>query len=282
MLGRDTHWRQGHLLTPEAAAALSLVELAEKMRRVVVITHDCDLAHDGERLVEVILAEIVPVSDANFSYAKHPRRLHLAFERSDGALLVLDLQHVHRSSVLADDFALRAVQDDSVWLTDRQKRTFKQWLSARYGRPAFPNAFEARLRKSAGKHTVERQIAKILEPEAKHLLGLFFDLGEQRGSEAADREAYALSISVVYDATADGAAGRQSAERVAEQLRLLFDDAFGRPVAATEIALDACEAVADTHMTLADLRRVDQWRLEHVSLRDDSRGDFLSVGETPA
>ena len=51
---------------------------------------------------------------------------------------------------------------------------------------------------------------------------------------------------------------------------------------ATEIALDACEAVADTYMTLADLRRVDQWRLEYMSLRDDNQGDFLAIGEMPA
>lgn len=282
MLARDTDWRQGDLLTPEAAAALGLVELAEKMRRVIVITHDCDLAHDGEPFVEVIVAEIVPVADANFSYAKHPRRLHLVFELSDGTILVLDLQHVDRHPVPADDFVRHAVQDDSVRLTDREKRTFKQWLAARYGRPAFPNAFEVRLRKSAGKRTVKEQIAKILEPEAKHLLGLFFDLGEQRGFEATDGEAYALSISVVYDATEGAAEARRAAECVAGQLHHLFDHAFGTPGVATEIALDACEAVADTRMTLADLRRVDQWRLEHISLRDDGRGDFLPVGEIPA
>jgi hypothetical protein len=40
--------------------------------------------------------------------------------------------------------------------------------------------------------------------------------------------------------------------------------------------------VADTRLTLADLRRVDQWRLEYISLRDDEQGDFLPVGEMPA
>lgn len=50
---------------------------------------------------------------------------------------------------------------------------------------------------------------------------------------------------------------------------------------ATAIALDACESVAGTHITLADLRRMDQWRLEYVSLRDDEQGDFLPVGEIP-
>jgi len=163
------------------------------------------------------------------------------------------------------------------------KRALKQWLAARYGRPAFPNAFEDRLRKSVGKkNTVERQVGKIIEPEAKHLVGLFFDLGEHRSAEVAVGEPYALSISVVYDAIEGGTQARQSAEKVAVLLRELFEQAYGKPDAATEIALDACEAVADTSITLADLRRVDQWRLEYISLGDDGHGDFLPVGETPA
>jgi len=88
-------------------------------------------------------------------------------------------------------------------------------------------------------------------------------------------------VSVVYDATEGGGQARESAERVAAQLGQLFERAYGKPDVATEIALDACEAVADTYMTLADLRRVDQWRLEYMSLRDDDQGDFLPVGEMP-
>ncbi|ABM56290.1 hypothetical protein Veis_0506 [Verminephrobacter eiseniae EF01-2] len=44
-------------------------------------------------------------------------------------------------------------------------------------------------------------------------------------------------------------------------MRGLFEQAYGKPDAATDVAPDACEAVADTSITLADLRRVDQWRL---------------------
>ncbi|WP_265300510.1 hypothetical protein [Verminephrobacter eiseniae] len=75
---------------------------------------------------------------------------------------------------------------------------------------------------------------------------------------------------------------RESAEKVAHQLRGLFEQAYGKPDAATDVAPDACEAVADTSITLADLRRVDQWRLEYIRLGDDDHGDFLPVGETPA
>lgn len=282
MLGRDTKWRQGHLLTQESAAALGLVEPCDEVRRAVVITHDCDLANDSELSVEVIVAGHAPRQDGNLSYAKNPRRLHASFVGKQNSHLVLELQHADRCTVSRDNFSQHAVWEDSVMLPDSEKRTLKQWLAARYGRPAFPNVFEARLRKNVDKRTVEQQLGKILEPEAKHLVGLFFDLGEHRGAELVGREPYALSISVVYDAIEGGAEARQAAERVATGLRQLFEAAFGLPDIATEIALDSCEAVADTHMTLADLRRVDQWRLEYISLRGDDKGSFLPVGETPA
>jgi hypothetical protein len=181
------------------------------------------------------------------------------------------------------EFEKYATRDNHASLPMDGKRALKQWLAARYGRPAFPNAFENRLRKIVSKkNTVERQIGKILEPEARHLIGLFFDLGEQRFTEAPTGEPYTLSISVVYDATEGGPQARQSAEIIAGQLRELFEQAYGKPDTATDIAIDACEAVADTSLSLADLRRVDQWRLEYISLNDHEHGDFLPVGEMPA
>lgn len=285
MLARDTDWRQGDLLTCEAAAALSLVDATDEARRVIVVTHDCDLPHVSELCVEVIVAELVvkaPRPDPQLSYAKNPRRLHLTFEGADAGPLILELRHGDRRNVPKGDFAERAVKDNRLSLPVEAKRTLKQWLAARYGRPAFPNEFEERLRKRSGRRTVEQQIAKILEPEAKYLVGLFFDLGEQRVAEAVEGEPYALSVSVVYDATEGGGEARGSAERVAAQLQELFEKSFGKPDVAKEIGLDTCEAVADTRLTLADLRRVDQWRLEYISLRDDEEGDFLPVGEMPA
>lgn len=284
MLTRDTDWRQGDLLTPDAAAKLTALNSAVgEMHRIVVITHDCDLPNDGETSVEVIVTDVVAAANPQFSYAKNPRKLHLGYEIAGGQSIVVELRHAERRIVSKAEFAKHAAKDGAASLPVDAKRALKQWLAARYGRPAFPNAFEDRLRKSVGKkNTVERQIGKILEPEAKHLVGLFFDLGEQRSAEVPAGEPYALSISVVYDATEGGTQARQSAEKVASQLRELFEQAYGKPDAATEIALDACEAVADTSITLADLRRVDQWRLEYISLSDDDHGDFLSVGETPA
>lgn len=283
MLTRDTDWRQGDLLTRETAAKLTTLRgTVGEEHRVVVITHDCDLPHDSETSVEVIVADVVGTPNPQFSYAKNPRKLHLGYEVAGEQSVVIELRHAERRVVSKGEFEKHAARDAHASLPAEGKRALKQWLAARYGRPAFPNAFEGRLRMAADKkNSVERLIGKILEPEARHLVGLFFDLGEQRSAEVSVGEPYTLSISVVYDAIEGGPQARQSAEKVAAQLREVFERAYGKPDAALEIALDACEAVADNLITLADLRRVDQWRLEYISLSDDDRGDFLPVGGMP-
>jgi hypothetical protein len=282
MLGRDTEWRQGSLLAGEDAYALGLVESLASDKCVIVISHDCDLPSQAEDFVEVIVGTVVPKPNPMLASARNPRRLHLKFLSETGEQTCVELCHADRQQVRKEELAKLQSSDTRLALPADEKRALKQWLAARYGRPAFPNAFENRLRKTIEKKTVEQRIAKILEPASRHLVGVFFELGEERFSELPDGEPYFLSISVAYDATEGGQAAREAVELVAKDLSTLFKDAYGAADAATEIALSACNAVADTLVTLADLRRVDQWRLEYISLREDPAGDFLAVGELPA
>lgn len=70
-------------------------------------------------------------------------------------------------------------------------------------------------------------------------------------------EPCALSIAVMYDTIEGGAQARQHAENVVGKQRELFEQTYGKPDCASEIAFDACEAVADTSVTPADL---STWR----------------------
>ena len=279
MSARDTEWRQGDLLTRESAAVLDLALADEAARRVVVVTHDCDLIHENEPLVEVIVADEVEKLDSRFTYAKNPRRLHLVYDDPAPASLILELRHVDRRGIAKRDFVEHAVKDYDLGLSMNAKRVLKQWLAARYGRPAFPTEFDARL---GGRF--KQKIEDILSRDAEHVLAVFFDLGEHRHLELPPDELYTLSVTVVYD-TQEGVqnsldARRKAVEHVAEQLRDLFETTYERRGTASSIALENCEAVADRELSLADLRRLDQWRLEHFS-HGGERGDFLPVGEMP-
>lgn len=281
MLGRDTKWRQGNLLTEQEAYSLGLVESLDSNRCFVLISHDCDLSNDDETLVEGILGSRVQDRAPTLANARNPRRLHLTFVSDAGGDMNVELHQADRQQIIKAEFVKIGVRERDFLLPVDEKRALKQWLAARYGRPAYPSAFENRLRKTVRKKSVENRIAKILEPESSHLVALFFDLGEEKTIELEDGDPYFLNISVVYDAIEGGPTAKTSAEKVAGELNTLFEQAYGTPDTATEIALDACNAVADTAMTLADLRKVDQWRLEYVSLREDPSDDFLPVGEMP-
>jgi len=282
MFGRDTKWRQGSVLVDKEAFALGLVESRKSDKRIVVISHDCDLPHDAELKVEVIAGTVIHKVDPMYARARNPRCLHLIFSRLTGEEVSIQLCHSDRKDVPKEKFAKSRCLDRDLILDPDEKRGLKQWLAARYGRPAFPNAFEKRLRKQIKKKSVENHIAQILEPVSTHLVGLFFDLGGERARELPENEPYFLSVSVVYDATDGGQTARNAAEKIAHDLTDLFHRSYGAPELTKEIALEKCNAVADTHLTLADLRKVDQWRVEYISLRENPAGDFLAAGELPS
>ena len=280
--GRETLWRQGSVIAQDDAIAMSLFDaLLSDHKLAIIITHDCDLSNENEQKVEIIIGEIISAIDKNFTKCKNVRRLHLTLNQNGQhqflELKIVDKQSVERSSVPS------CAKPDSDWMIpEEEKRVLKQWLAARYGRPAFPNAFETHLRKSIGKQTVERQLDKALENVSKHLVGVFFDLGENRAIELAAGNPYYLNISLVYDAKEGGPEARRASENNASNIQDIFLRAYGSPDVATEIALERCQAVANDRFTISDLRKVDQWRAEHLSLREDPPEPFLPVGEMPA
>jgi hypothetical protein len=278
VLGRATAWRQGHLLVEEDAATLDLLGAGAVSRRVVVISHDCDLAHAKEAFVEVIVGETIHRADGNFIGAKNPRCLHLRYNDGTANALCVELRYANRREIPASRFSQLEAEDSRFSLADDERRVLQQWLAARYGRAAFPNKFEEALRVVVQKKTVEDRIASITAGESVHLVGLFFDLGENRYRELPPGEPYDLGISVVYDTSRDAVRSREAAEKVASEISALCLDAFGKPHDAKLIAIENCAAVADTHFSLADLRRVDQWRLEYVSLRQNPAGEFVGPG----
>jgi hypothetical protein len=282
MPGRDSAWRQGDLLIETDARALEIPFGEDVQRRVVVVSHDCDLANDKEPVVECIIADVVDQIDPSLARARNVRRLHLAYTTEDGQQLVLELRHNAWHEVPTERFDEVAERPDApIELHADEKRALKQWLAARYGRPAFPNAFENRLRKKHRGKTVEYLTGKILEPHNEHLVGVFFDLDAARSIDLNEGNPYFLRIAIAYDASEGGREARLAAEEVAKEITELFESVYGKAGEAKEIALESCVAVADTHLTLADLRRIDQWRVEYISLRAEPAGEFLATGGTP-
>ena len=272
-------WRQGDLLAGNIAAGPGLDGVGEEGSRYVLITHDCDLLHPSERFVELIRGRPLTEEEAGRTdcrEARHPRKLHLQFSREDQSLS-LELCFNDRVAVERERFLSLAWTDPGFDLSVGEKRALKQWLAARYGRPAFPNAFEERLRKEHRRKTVDRHIGALLAPISSFITGVFFDLGEERFAELPGGTPYDLSIFLVYDGEVEGPLARSSAEEAGRSLEDLFSTVYGPPSEAVEIRIDRIRAVADTDFSLSQIVRMDQWRLEYLSLGEEPE-NLLAAG----
>jgi len=277
MLGRNTRWRQGDHICHDDAIALGIQVCSELGSQAIIISHDCDLTSDHESHVEVIVARTIEKVDNSCTGAKNPRKIHitLVILGDPSTVLHVELKQVDRQAVDKSHFSSIKESGSPFVLPEKEKRCLKQWLASRYARPAFPNSFENRIT------TVTKKIERILKPSASDLVGLFVDLGPDRYLELEEGCPYVLSIVIVYDSIEGGPRARENAEAVRIGLESLFHTEFGVPEDAIEIALESCKAISDEFMSLRDVRRMDQWRLEHISLRSDDKGDLVFAGQMP-
>jgi hypothetical protein len=277
MLGRNTRWRQGDHICHDDAIALGIQVCSELGSQAIIISHDCDLTSDHESHVEVIVARTIEKVDNSCTGAKNPRKIHmtLVILGDPSTVLHVELKQVDRQAVDKSHFSSIKESGSPFVLPEKEKRCLKQWLASRYARPAFPNSFENRIA------TVTKKIERILKPSASDLVGLFVDLGPDRYLELEEGCPYVLSIVIVYDSIEGGPRARENAEAVRIGLESLFHTEFGVPEDAIEIALESCKAISDEFMSLRDVRRMDQWRLEHISLRSDDKGDLVFAGQMP-
>lgn len=276
MIDRDTAWRQGSLLKSEELHHLQ-VEAADNFA-AVVISHDCDIPNEAEATIELIICKQLEPNkvDHQLCNARNVRRLHLPYNvggRDVHYELSFQKRVVLDRAAFARDFSF---PNETHTLSDASKRVLKQWLAIRYGRPAYPNAFENRLRiRISKKEILERKLAKLIEPRVSILSGIWVDLDTDKNVELPPEDPYFLQMYLVYKTDGDLQAARAETETLAGEITELFNSAYTGDL--DQIVLDRCAAVAETSFSLADIMRTDQWRVEHISLsaNDDS---FVPTG----
>lgn len=277
MIESGSSWRQGQVLKHDDAVALGLLEPGDIAYKIVVITHDCDLQSSSDKYIELIRGQLKK-AEGQYTRAKHPRTLDLCITTvtADG-FDAIELKHENKLLTVTADFTAVEADTDFV-ISEQEKHSLKQWLAARYGRPAFPDEFEKRLRLAVkGKGNLVKSIAKLCEKKSKFILGIFFDLGNDRLEDLETNIPYELRIVIVYDSEEGGIIARQETESLCAEIKEKFHNIHDKPEKSSTIALVSCNAVADSSFTLYELRRMDQWRLEYISLKDDSWGDFVGA-----
>lgn len=257
---RDTEWRQGCVLSNEALNAFECCSIDRTDDTVaIVISHDCDLANDNMALepdAEIILGQLLDKVDGNNTHAKTPRKLHLTFDSPEGRKNI-ELAATQKTTYPKNK--LCNFNPRPWYLNEQDTATLQRWLAARYRRSAFPDPFNSILKQ----RSLDRRIARILEPLGHSISAVFFDL---TGGE----DLYELVIYLLYDTSQTPEQSEADAESAAKYIveafeQRLFDEQNGWQ----EIELVDCSPIADEAITYRQSTLLQQWRCEHLSLRTD-------------
>lgn len=268
---RETSWRQGCVLKESTAAALGLVHESDPACTcVMVVSHDCDLANDNlvaEPDVEVIVGRTVDKEDGNYAWAKAPRTLHLRLQE-DGDEQVVELVSTRKRTIPKS--ALAAHEPDAAFVLDtRGLSVLREWLSSRYQRPAFPNAFVDRMKTTKA----DKKLAKAIEDFGAQISYVNFKL---LGGlvERASGDPYVLDVVLVYPEGKDAEESRDAAEDVATEVESALR---GRLSDLSVIQLRSCITLCESEITIAQSRQLTQWRLEYMTLSADDEQPGMLV-----
>lgn len=273
-------WRQGSVLSNSHPLHVAH-SLDPHRHRLVVISHDCDLA-GGRPKVEAILGQFIETPIGTYRSARNPRLLHLEFRKPGGTEQWMSLNHEDRVEV-ADRHAYDpSAVDVALALSPDNRRLLRRWLAARYGRPAFPRAFEDALKQAPlNGRNAYRSLDSIIQKVHEHLVGVFFDLGDDRDVDLQPPAVYGLRVTLVYDTAKDAVAARTASEITVGRIMRLFATSFGEAAAAQAIGLESCDAVPDSEFTVLDLRRNDHWRVEYMNMGEgSSESDLLDLDDS--
>lgn len=270
---RQFSWRQGDVITHEAAKALDLLAPeSDDQHFAVVISHDCDLTAsvDKEPNAEVIVGRRIDRLGGD-SYGKTARRLHIEYQSEEGPIAIELMATTKRSIAKPELFATNPHRD--MWLDGQGIGILQRWLASRYHRAAFPEAFEDRLRMATlpGKRTFLKRIEGVLATGGAHIRALLFDLDEGKDIERdGPEDVYQLGITLLYGSLRDEPTAAGVATKAAEELEELFEAAFhSQDSGWKNICLMYCDPMSDSAITVAQREMLKQWRLEHMSLQED-------------
>ena len=266
---RDTPWRQGNLLTTEAALALGFShQESPESTCVVVISHDCDLANNALQIepdVEVIVGRRVQKGDGNYFWAKAPRTLHIDILHS-GTSAIIELVATAKRTISKQ--ALSAFTPDAAYaLPGKSLSSLRSWLSVRYNRAAFPDLFVNRL----SQLKVDKRLAKIIEPVGNLLSAVYFDVDGGKEIDHSDGSPYELKIILAYPPTDDPEQVADDVEKIETAVTNLFEEKhFDQGSGKWDgIALKQCMSISEDDLPVSKVRLLTQWRLEYMTIKDD-------------
>jgi len=238
--------------TPEPA-------LDPQADRLMVLSQDCDLAHDSveaEPWAELLLIRRLDGFDKHRDnpcrHGKNPRRLVLQVRAGDQE--IWHWAEPHSRFRVPRTILVGLIPDQEHSLKESQTRQVAAWITRRYTRAALADAFNTRLK------AVARRLDELWKSGSAEPVSGCYVLGAR--DERSFGESYRIRlILAVASQAARQAEGLAAAGQVAEKLDRILGDCAGIEV--EDIRVDPEE-----DLTLADLRHYQRMDLDYRSGAD--------------
>lgn len=275
---RNTQWRQGNLLTLEAAECFELSQSDQDSETVVIVaSHDCDISQDVaiEPFIEVVVGRVLGIKpssiDGNHTHAKNPRTLHIMLAGETNKYV----EFISTNKQCVSKRELAEYQPDKhLHLEPESKTIFQRWLASRYRRPAFPDEFERRLKSNK----LHQKIAGTMKKTGYYIVAVFFDVDEGEEVVRADsQDCYCLDIVILYSTNTDADAALLAANEAKSTIETEFKNRLYDKDEDKwqEIELRYVDAISDQALTYKQSTLMKQWRLDYISLQADSQQSIL-------
>lgn len=263
-----TKLRQGSILPRSMRDRLGLSDFKDNPDPIlVVISHSCDLVqpYETEPHVELIYGQRKDEMKNGLSNGQSPRTLHLEYEQN-GTKKVLELCAFNKVPPVDKRILIGIEPDANTVLTPKSLEILQRWLAVRYNRAAFPDDLDSRMK------PIKKKLHSV---DSDSIVGIWMQY-EPKDNHLPNDVPYELKIKIVYSTLVYNA--KAKAEKEANSLSMSFEKNFFNKDKSlwSSIDLRTCEAVPDTVFSVRDLLSgYNQWRLEHLSLKQDPPGEYI-------
>lgn len=245
---RAAGWRQGSVVQGEILSTLGFSECD----LAVVVSQDCDVVQsvDVEPDVELILGRRRDAPRPDCRFGRNPRELDLEIVGRTGAVTFRI-----RERVMASKEHLAAHRPAPVALVPRDMALLAKWIARRYTRPAWPDAFNERLR------AVDDRLERLFKSGAGVPITSILLRLEPEDDELAEGEPYRLAawLTVSADSLMNDAASK-----CAYEFERRFKEILG---SCDGIVLEeeGTEVRSEDDVTMADLRELRRFDRDYRS-----------------
>lgn len=250
------NWRQGSVLKNRKLPA-SIERLSKDEAFFVITTQSCDLVHDqleDEPFAECIECRSIEKEDGNFTFAKNPRRLHMSISHTDSSEQPVEIlaRRIHRFP--RQEIAGIPASEDH-YLSERNCKILVRWLASRYDRPAFPDAFNNRLRQ------VKTKLRKKAVRISKAVTGLYIEINPEQELEKGEQ--YYVNLLALVSVDFDG-----------NMVEIESDlEAYAQFMNDTGLETNF-KILKENEVSVFDIRRFSRLDWDYISLRDDPPHDL--------